>query len=245
MVRAAFALVGCLALAAVGTAHDDPARAELDKAKATYDGKLEKFRKDVLAKLDDREAAARKKGDNKLIDRLAEEKEAFEKDNIVPASLAPLGFQKQQNQLRAMLEAAYKAVAKKYSAGKQDAEAKAVQQELEQFQEAFDALKPGTVWGGDHTQRFAGTNKGGTQGVKLTITKRKGNSFGGEVAVQNGTKFTVEGSVEQGVLKFKDTEKGHKYEGTVSGRVLVARFEGFSLALNTATAGTWKLELTR
>lgn len=99
MIRPTAYLVGCVLLVAASAARadDDPTKVKLDKAKAAYDTQQEKFRKDVLAKLDEREAAARKKGDGKVIDKLADEKHAFDKDNIVPASLASLGFQRQQN----------------------------------------------------------------------------------------------------------------------------------------------------
>lgn len=247
MIRPMVALLGCVVLIAVGPARadDDPIKAKLDKAKAAYDTQQDKFRKDVLAKLDERATAARKKGDGKLIDKLADEKQAFEKDNIVPASLAPQGFQRQQNQFRTALETAYKAAAKEYRVAKKDDEARGVEKEFDQFVESFDALKADTVWGGEHSQKFGTNPKVTKQGVKFTVTDRKGNSFKGDVVVENGANFPVEGTIELGALSFKDTKKGHKYKGKVEGKVLTATFEGFSGALNTSTTGSWKLELTK
>ena len=245
MVRATLTLVGCLALVAIGSARDDdPVKTELDKAKSVYDGKLEKFRKDVLAKLDEREVAGRKKGDKKLIDRLAEEKEGFEKDNIVPASLTPLGFQRQQNQMRSTLETVYRAAVKKYTTGKKDDEAKAIQKEFDQFQEGFDALKAGTVWGGDMKVRRV-SGKGGDYGVKITITDRQGSTFKGHTEVSNGTKFRIEGTVVLDAVEYKDIDKGHKYKGKLSGRELELQFEGFGLAVNERTGGTVKVALVK
>jgi hypothetical protein len=47
------------------------------------------------------------------------------------------------------------------------------------------------------------------------------------------------------VLAFKDTKKGHEYEGKLEGKVLTATSKGFSGAANAPTTGGWKLEITK
>ena len=112
---------------------DDPVRTKLDKAIAAYDTKLAKFNASVTAFLESREAAARKKGDKKAVDQIADERAEFENTGKHPTTL-PRNVSAQLSSARTSLEAAYNTAIREYTKASEDEKAAATEKQLEEFQ---------------------------------------------------------------------------------------------------------------
>jgi hypothetical protein len=67
----------------------DPVKEKLDAAKAAYEAALEKYRASACDWFDKRERAARARGDKKSVDRIAEERQAFEEKDELPETACP------------------------------------------------------------------------------------------------------------------------------------------------------------
>jgi len=112
----------------------DAVRAKLDEARVAYDTAVEKYRADACDWFDKREQIAREKGDKKQVDRIKDERQAFdEKDELPDAT--PLAMKRLLTKAQADMEAAYKAAVAGYTRAKKDDEAAAVEKEWTSFKQ--------------------------------------------------------------------------------------------------------------
>lgn len=119
-----------LALAcAAPAAQPDPTKAKLDKLRAAYETELSAAEKSIGAQLDRAEAAARKAGDKKALDRIKGERELFELANVFPKSL-PGGTTQKLSAAHKALDTALAGAVKEYTKANRDAEAEAAEKEL-------------------------------------------------------------------------------------------------------------------
>src|SRR6185503_3006360 len=114
----------------------DPIRERLEKAKATYESRLEALRKDVLAVLDKSENQARQVPDKKRIDEIKAQRTAFQSTGQLPSPMSPQ-LQARIRGARSALEKEYLAVRDAYLKAKQDDRADAVEKELQQFRKGI------------------------------------------------------------------------------------------------------------
>lgn len=107
----------------------------LDQAKLEYQTKAAENTKKLLGVLDQRIAAARGAGDKETLQRLQAEKEIFEADGTLPASLekSSQNYLRQLQTLRAKLKLTYRNQIKEYVKRFEDDKAEALEQELDQF----------------------------------------------------------------------------------------------------------------
>ena len=124
----AILLICCVTAAAA----EDPVKKKLDAAKVAYKEEMEKYRKAVEDWFGQREVAARKDGNRKLVDRIKTERQAFQEKDELP-KLVPPSLTKMPAIARAALEAAYAAAIKEYTKAKMDDEASATEKELSAF----------------------------------------------------------------------------------------------------------------
>jgi hypothetical protein len=116
----------------------DPIRDRLEKAKATYESRLEILRKDVLADLDKSENQARQIPDKKRIDEIKAQSAAFQSTGQLPTPLNPQ-LQSRIRGTRSALEKEYVAARDAYLKAKQDDKADAMEKELQQFRKGIPA----------------------------------------------------------------------------------------------------------
>jgi hypothetical protein len=126
------ALTAFLACGIATAADEDPVRAKLDAAKATYESEVVKFEVAVDEWLDKREESARKDGNKKLVDLVKAERQAFHEKGELPKDL-PTTVRRKATLTRLALESAYTTAVKEFTKGKQDDDASAAERELEQF----------------------------------------------------------------------------------------------------------------
>jgi len=121
--------------AGLGSAQADgeAVKEKLFQAKKEYDTEVQKFRKAVFDLFDKREDSARAAGDKKAVDLVKAERDAFNKDGVVPA-LLPMAVRQQVNTARMNLDKAYTAAVKDFIRMKEDAAAEAVEKEQQAFQ---------------------------------------------------------------------------------------------------------------
>ena len=119
----------------------DAIKENLDKSKASYGTDLKKLQSGLVADLQKKEAAARKAGDKKLVDRVLAEQEKFESDGVLPKVVSTTEYQRQSKQLFRTVEIAYKQAIKEYLVSKKDDVADALGKELEDLRDALDGKK--------------------------------------------------------------------------------------------------------
>ncbi|MBX9584415.1 MAG: hypothetical protein K2X87_29290 [Gemmataceae bacterium] len=127
-----------LVLAAVvaHAADTDPIKAKLDQAKARYEQDIEKHRKEVGKWFDGEIEKARGLKDNKkAVDRLTEERAAFESSGLLPDTKSAKQFREKGEAARAALDRAYQAAVKSYTSPdiKNDKAAAAVEKEFVKY----------------------------------------------------------------------------------------------------------------
>jgi hypothetical protein len=110
----------------------------LDKAKATYESRLDALHKDVLADLDNRDSQARQIPDKKRIDEIKAQRQSFESTGRLPSPLNPQLLARIRG-VRSVLEKEYLAARDAYLKSKQDEKADAVEKELAQFRKGLPA----------------------------------------------------------------------------------------------------------
>ncbi len=101
-------------------------------SKEGYRAEVEKFRTAVAEWFDQREAAARKDGNKKLVDQIKAERAAFAMNGEVPPK-APPALKRIPKAARAKLEAAFETAVKEYTKARKDDQAAAVEKELSEF----------------------------------------------------------------------------------------------------------------
>jgi hypothetical protein len=215
---------------------DDPVKGKLDKAKTAYDEQVDKLRDGLLKTLQDKEEAARKKGDKKLVDQIKGEREAFESSGELPKSVPTANYLRDYKQARSTLELAYTTAVKEYTKAKKDDEAAAVEKDLAAFKE--DATQPGatlavlltkdSLWTG---ARRTATAKGkvSENPFRMTIASRDGKGFKGEIVIDKTRKYDIEGIVEGNKIAFATEKQGNfkqSFEGRLRGKSLELAFVG-------------------
>lgn len=146
MRRSLLALPAVAAMALLASGQDeDPVKAKLDKAKAAYAADAKKFRDEVGSLFDKREEAARKDGNKKLLDQIKDERKAFEEREELPTS-TPKAVRQKLGAARSSLEKAFDTAVKEYTKGKKDAEAAAVEKELDEFRKTPDPSDTRRRW---------------------------------------------------------------------------------------------------
>jgi hypothetical protein len=241
MARAVLFALGVVALLGPATraAEDDLVKAKLDKAKAVYDAQLDKLCGNLVKSLQDKEEAARKAGNKKLVDQVKTEREAFETRGDLPKSISTANFTRDCKQARATLELAYTTAIKEYTKAKMDDEAAVVEKDLEAFRQdtgqagatLAQLLAQDSAWSG---MRRIANDKGklNQNPFKLKISARDGKTFKGQVEFLS-RKYDVEGVVEGDRIAFATEKKGnlkHNYEGRLRGRTLELAFSGTGMS---------------
>jgi hypothetical protein len=213
----------------------DPIKARLEKAREAYEAEVGKLSNSLLDVLQQREDAARKSGDKKLVDRIREERNAFESRGQLPRSAATPAQLRELKQARSAMEAAYQAAVKEYTKAKKDDDASAVEQELKVFKgeaaaaltrpAASVALAPGTTWEGKKTYAPTRRKPGGAlYPIKLTVKEVNGNQFKGELVVDERRTYQVAGKVLGNRVAFTSEKRG-SFQQTFQGRIVKATME--------------------
>jgi hypothetical protein len=227
MLRATvFALGVILVLSAAGRAlQEDPIKAKLDQAKTAYDEQLDKIRGALLKSLDEKEDAARKAANKKLVDQVKAEREAFESRGELPKSVPTANLLRDGKAARTTLELAYVEAVKEYVRAKKDDEAAAAEKDLTAFKDSTGAsgvslsalLAPDSAWTG---VRRVATAKGklAETPFQMTVAARDGKAFRGEIVIDKNRKYPVEGVVEGDRIAFATVAKG-KFKNTFEGRL--------------------------
>ena len=106
----------------------------LDAARAAFGEEIERLRTDLVTALETREDAARKAGNKPVVDRVKQEREAFEVEDELPTVVSSARYSRGIVAARSRLIAALKSGIKDYLQAKQDEQADALQAELEALQ---------------------------------------------------------------------------------------------------------------
>lgn len=123
----------------------EEAKEKLYQAKKAFDAEMLKFKKEVTDHLDKREDEARKSSNKKLVDQVKADREAFNKEGTLPATL-PAALKDQIVAARTNLDLAYTAAIKTHVRLKEDAAAaaEAVEREQQEFR-SLNAINAGPV----------------------------------------------------------------------------------------------------
>jgi hypothetical protein len=225
--------------AAPGAAHAaDPVKEKLNAAKAEYEAAIEKYRAAACDWFDQRERAARAKGDKKAVDRVKEDREAFEVKDELPDTALPT-LKRLLPNAQADMRVAYKAAVAEYTRDKKDAEAAAVEKELDRFQknetaDKRDPLQPGTVWAGAAQAGTLGKVTRPGKDQTLTILERHGERFKGRYVVSSETTRIINGHIKgrrvwwtpDDVTLEKGSSKGADNFGYINGKLIRLRYVG-------------------
>jgi tRNA A-37 threonylcarbamoyl transferase component Bud32 len=114
-------------------AETDPIKAKLDKAREAYAAEYEKLRQGLLDSFQEKEDAARKDGNKKVVDQVKAEREAFMNRNQLPRVVPSAAYEQGLKKAAVSMEAAYDVAVKEYTKAKEDDKARAVEDELKQF----------------------------------------------------------------------------------------------------------------
>ena len=114
----------------------DPIGDRLEQARTDYVEETEKVRAGLLASLEHKEMSARNSGNKTLVDRIKQEREAFELNDELPSVVSNTTYRRGMAQARSRLTAAMRTALKDYLQARQDDQAEAVQTELEEFEAA-------------------------------------------------------------------------------------------------------------
>ena len=115
----------------------------LEKSKLEFQTKSADNLKKLASAIEQRVTTARKAGNRTTLERARADQEKFEADGTLPASLekASQFFQSQSAAIRAKLELAYRNRIKEHVRRFEDAEAEALQKELDQFLASDPSVK--------------------------------------------------------------------------------------------------------
>jgi hypothetical protein len=112
-------------------------RKRLAAVKSSVSRDAERARSKLTSDLTRKAELARKAGDVKTWDKIEEEIKAFEQDGVLPKSVPTKIYEGEVRKLRARVEAAYSALIKEYTNDGKLEQAKAAQQEFEDFASGF------------------------------------------------------------------------------------------------------------
>lgn len=126
----------------VQAADEDPVEKKLTVAKEELDKAAEKARAGLLADLKKKQDLAQKAGDLKALVKIQNEAKAFEEGGELPKSVPVKGYEEQLRIARTRLEEAYRDAVKDYTKAGKIAIAKAIQQQLDEFQKG-GSKRPG------------------------------------------------------------------------------------------------------
>jgi hypothetical protein len=243
------AVCGAL-VAGILRADEDATEKKLQAAKSEFDKTAEKARMALIDELKKKAEATQKAGDLKSLEKVEAEIKALEESGALPKSVPTKTYESDLRKAKAKLEDAYSVAVSAYTKAGQRAQAKATQQELEEFkkgggagQVGRDALQKGTVWKGERTFT-KGAAAGQSVEFELNVTARSGKTFSGFTA-----SHFVEGTIEDGKIEWKvirqrnGTNPGQPHKGEVRGDTLVLTFEG--MGAGGPNAGTAKLVLQK
>ena len=121
----------------------DPIGDRLEQARTDYVERTEQVRAGLLASLEQKESSARNNGNKQLVDRIKQEREAFELNDELPTVVSNTSYRRGMAQARSRLTAAMRTALKEYLQAREDDRAEAVQTELDEI-EAEDAPPPGS-----------------------------------------------------------------------------------------------------
>lgn len=130
-----FAILGFV-LCGLAVGQEDGTRGKLLAARADYEKAVEKSRGGLVAELRKKADAAQKAGDLKTLEAVEGETRAFEVKGALPKSVPTKTYEADVRKARAKLEDAYATAVKEYTKAGQRAQAKAAQQELDEFKKA-------------------------------------------------------------------------------------------------------------
>ena len=133
MRHASAALLFSMCVGLVAHADTDTIKAKLDVAEKAHASELKRAHQALLDSFDEREKAARTKGNKKLLDQIKAERAAFAESEECPPS-ALLKFEPRLSGANGRMVAAYKAAIREYTKAKKDDKASATEISLESFQ---------------------------------------------------------------------------------------------------------------
>jgi hypothetical protein len=151
----------------------------IDRAKAEFQTEMGKLRQALLENLDKAEKRAMQVGDKERMDKIKEERAAFEKNGKLPTTVAIRSYLKLRIDPRKALIDAYKGAARDYHKAKLEDQAETVQNERKRFEldEPADCFLAGTVWKGTKRWEVLGTPEKGSLPITLTVLERSGTTF--------------------------------------------------------------------
>jgi hypothetical protein len=134
-------LITATVAAALVAADDDPIKVKLEKARANYDKKVDKFRGDLLKSLQAFEKSAQKAGNKPVLDRVREERKALEANGTIPTVVPSNGYKRLLEAADDMAKA-YTQAMKDYTKAGMDREAEAVERERIEFRQGLSRMAP-------------------------------------------------------------------------------------------------------
>jgi hypothetical protein len=212
MVRLVVLLLVCTILigGAALAADDDAIGTKLATAKGLYAKDLEKARGALVDALKKKAEAAQKAGDLKTLEQIEDEIKALEEKSTLPKSVPATGYNSDMRKARAKLKDAYAEAVKAYTKGGKRAQAKAVQQDLDELNKE-NAVAPSSDDGFQVGTKLAGTNR--SQWVVNGKKVIDGYDQEFEVTKRSGKEFTA-------AIWFKDRKVGIEVEGTIDNKVV-------------------------
>jgi hypothetical protein len=238
----------------LSSADDDPVGAKLAGAKAEYAKDLEKARGVLVGELKKKAETAQKAGNLKALEMIEEEIKALEDKGDLPKSVPTTGYDSDVRRGRAKLGDAYAEAVKGYTKDGKRAQAKAVQQDLDEFKKGdatkvgdgpkADPLEVGTKWKGIATL----DNKNKLTAV-VTVIERSEKAAKLSISFEGGAVWTFECTTNGQSLQIKGAERekvadanaGRKDLQTVGGTTGKGDVAGAKMTLSyTVPAGNGK-----
>ena len=221
MIRLAVSAVLCgAAVVGIGGAAADPVAEQLAAAKDAYLKANEKARATLVADLKRKADAAQKAGDLKVLEKADADLAAFEEKGVLPKSIPAKGYEGELKLSRLRLEAAYTTAVKEYTKLGRRAEARAVQQQLDDFKAGVPV--PGVGARPDVTRAAPGlAARGGA--AKEEVLKEFGGTAASEAAVARGLKWLARQQKPRGYWEFdpKDAKLKSTDWATATGLALL------------------------
>jgi len=130
-----------------------PVRARLDAALAVFEMENAEYRQNVLDRLDAAEQEAREEGNKPRLDRVKEQRAAFEKDGTLPKAIPMASYLYKVRESRRTVEGVYADIIKELTQAGDDATADKIEAELHELRrkvvgdrlQAGETLLPGEM----------------------------------------------------------------------------------------------------